>query len=395
VTRGRAVDALWAHHHGMFSDARQIVSQWEDAARVDPAWLRYRTRGRWWETLAETDATLLVSREYEHLVMAFSLRRGRPEVSYLRLPHPSGIAVDRRRHVVHIASTRNPNQIYDFVPATGALPRRDVKVSAIRGRPLLPVRSRFFPGSFYVHDLALIGGRLHAAAVGQNAIVRLDDRGGGIPVWWPRCAERRGRPLLQQNHIQLNAIAAGRSLGTSYFSASASAVSRLRPGHPRFPVDHRGVIFSGATREPVVRGLTRPHSARLHERRIWVNNSGYGELGVGEGGAFRPVARLPGWTRGLCFRGAVAFVGTSRVIPRFRAYAPGLDVDACECGVHAVDARTGRVLGSLLFPLGNQIFAVEWVDRRMSGGFAFPADRSLDAASLRQLFYAFTTADDR
>ena len=71
------------------------------------------------------------------------------------------------------------------------------------------------------------------------------------------------------------------------------------------------------------------------------------------------VARLPGWTRGLLWPASVAFVGTSRVIPRFRTYAPGLDVDRSVCGVHAVDIRSGQVLGSILWPAGNQIFAIE------------------------------------
>ena len=76
--------------------------------------------------------------------------------------------------------------------------------------------------------------------------------------------------------------------------ASADIISARRPGHKNFPVDRRGVIFSGATREPVARGLTRPHSARLHRDQIWVDNSGYGEVGLIEGEKFRAVSRLPG-----------------------------------------------------------------------------------------------------
>src|SRR5206468_2789364 len=126
-----------------------------------------------------------------------------------------------------------------------------------------------------------------------------------------------------------------------FFSASADAMGRLRPGDPDFPVDRRGVIFSGRTREPVVRGLTRPHSARLRRGQLWVDNSGYGEVGVCRDGRLDVVARPGGWTRGLAFAGDVAFVGTSRVLPRFERYAPGLDPARCVCAVHALDARTG------------------------------------------------------
>jgi uncharacterized protein (TIGR03032 family) len=166
---------------------------------------------------------------------------------------------------------------------------------------------------------------------------------------------------------------------SSFFSASADRMSRRRPGHRNFPVDRRGVIFSGRTREPVVTGLTRPHSARLHEGELWVESSGYGEVGVAMDGRFEAVARLPGWTRGLAFNGHVALVGTSRVIPRFRMYAPGLDLDHSVCGIHALDTRSGELLGSLIWPEGNQVFAVEAVPARLTSGFP--------RGDLRELYY--------
>jgi uncharacterized protein (TIGR03032 family) len=241
-----------------------------------------------------------------------------------------------------------------------------------------------------LHDLAFVGGQLHATAVGENAITRLTPQGGTEHVWWPRCVDTPTGPLFGRNHIQLNSIAAGNDVTSSYYSASTDQITRRRPGHRNFPVDRRGVVFSGKTREPVIRGLTRPHSARLHDKRLWVQNSGYGEVGYGEDGRFQSVARLPGWTRGLTFHGELAFVGTSRVIPRFREYAPGLGVDESECGVHALDIRTGRILGSLIWPSGNQIFAIEVIDQAFASGFAFqPGARRMEER--RKLFYAFST----
>jgi uncharacterized protein (TIGR03032 family) len=335
--------------------------------------------------------TLLVTREYEHLLMAMRVADGRPAISYLRLPHPSGLAVDRARGVVHVASTRNPNQVFDLMPVTALRPRLDVKPQTLKDRPLVPVRSRFLPGSLYLHDLALIGAQLHASAAGENAVVRLFDDGRCERVWWPRCIEANGGPVFGQNYLQLNSIAAGTKLTNSYFSASTTQLSTRRPGHKNFQVDKRGVIFSGATREPVVRGLTRPHSARLHQGRLWVNNSGYGEVGIASGGNFEALARLPGWTRGLSFHHGIAFVGVSRVIPHFRQYAPGLDADKSLCGLYAVETKSGKILGSLIWPNGNQIFGVEWADRQLTTGlpFAVGAQRSFDRE--RKLFYSFET----
>jgi uncharacterized protein (TIGR03032 family) len=385
------VDLLWDQHDRDWRDPAQVASGWREA-RVDPGLLRFRPRGAFWEVLDELGICLLIGREYEHLLVAVTVSNGRPCVSYLPLPHPSGIAIDRTagRERVFVASTRNPNQIYEFQPATGAVPRRDVQVDAPSMRPLVPVAATFYPGALYLHDLAFVGRSLHANAVGQNAVVRLDGRGGYTRAWWPRCIETPDGPEFRLNHIQLNSIAAGRSLGSSYFSASTDQLSRRRPGHRSFRVDRRGVIFSGRTREAVVRGLTRPHSARLHAGRLWVDDSGYGEVGLAEDGRFEAVARLPGWTRGLALVGSVAFVGTSRVLPRFRLYAPGLDVDSSTCAVHAVDTRSGKILGSVTWPRGNQIFGVEWVSREASLGWPFVVGRPRERQA-RELFYTFQT----
>jgi uncharacterized protein (TIGR03032 family) len=360
---------------------------------VPPRLLDHAAQGAWWETLEEAAITLLVTREYEHLVIALTVESGRPRVTFMPLPHPSGLAVDRSRGLVHIASTRNPNQIYDLAPVTGVHVRKDKPVSTPRGRPLVPLRTRFLPGSFYAHDLALIGGALHANAVGCNAIAKLCEDGNYDLVWWPRAVETTRGVIFSQNHLQLNSIAAGGDLRSSFFSASTDQISVRRPGHRNFAVDRRGVIFSGATREPVVRGLTRPHSARLHRGRLWIDNSGYGELALAhpESGTFDCVTGLSGWTRGLCIHGRVAFVGTSRVIPRFQQYAPGLDVDTSVCGIHAVDIGSGNILGSLTWPYGNQIFAVEWVPRQFTSGFPFVHRAIGGAPDARKLFYAFRT----
>jgi uncharacterized protein (TIGR03032 family) len=364
--------ALWAAHDAAFRLPHEVLALPGDSD-VDPRLLRHEVRGAWWETLEATGRALLVTREYEHLVLVLAVRGGRPLVSYQALPHPSGLAVDHRRRRLYVASTRNPNQVLEFA------------VGEANGGTFLPRRSWHLPGALYLHELAFVGARLHGNAVGLNAIVELREAGGFRPVWWPRAIDGERGPLFARNYLQLNSIASGPTLAASFFSASAARPSARRPGHRNFPVDGRGVVFSGRTREVVAGGLTRPHSARLHRGRLWVDNSGYGELVRLENGRFECVARLPGWTRGLCFQRGIAFVGTSRVLPRFRHYAPGLDHQRSRTGVHAVDLRSGRVLGSLWWPSGNQVFAVELAPRDVWG---FPARRpGADGERVRSLFY--------
>ena len=79
-----------------------------------------------------------------------------PRVSYMRLPHPSGVTFDAQRNRLYIATTRNPNQILEFAPATGILDRRDIPRGPSIAGTLVPMRSWYLPGCTYVHDLAII-----------------------------------------------------------------------------------------------------------------------------------------------------------------------------------------------------------------------------------------------
>lgn len=365
-----------AKHDAALRDPHDVIGR--GAPPPMAAALRVRVRGEFWAALEATGSTLLVTREYEHLVMALSVGDGGPATSWLGLPHPSGMALDRERADVHIASTRNPNEIVTLHPVRGG--------AAPRPRVLFPARTQIFPGRLYLHDLAVIDGALYGNAVGLNVVARISD-GRATAAWWPRSVEHRGRPRSDRNYIQLNSIAAGKDLASSFFTASSASPGSRRPGQLNYPVDGTGVVFSGATREVIAEGLTRPHSARLHRRQLWVANSGYGELGWIESGRFRPLAKLPGWTRGLTLHGDVAFVGTSRVLPRFTRYAPGLRGSDAWCGVHAVSLKDGAILGSLLWPAGNQIFALCLVPRRLAE--ALPFTRRGQEAARRRFAYAF------
>jgi uncharacterized protein (TIGR03032 family) len=342
--------------------------------------LAHRVRGDFWGLLERLGIRLLITREYEHLLLSLGVgATGRPDVSWLPLPHPSGVAVDRSNGHVTVALTRNPNQLLVLAPGRAA----DRESS--RG-VLLPAQTTFFPGSTYLHDLAYVGDRLHATAVGKNHVAVLRADGVLEPSWWPAIMDRDGGPDTRRNWLQLNSIAAGQTLADSFFTASTDRRLRYPPGQQRFDADRQGVVFSGRTREVTTRGLTRPHSARLDGTSLWLDDSGYGTVGVIHDGIYAPVRKLPGWTRGLCIRDSVAFVGTSRLLPAFTHYAPG--VRTATCGVHAMDTRSGALLGSITWPMGNQIFAIEWIDAGQTAGLPYNRARSAKTAQLRDLFYS-------
>lgn len=118
-----------------------------------------------------------------------------------------------------------------------------------------------------------------------------------------------------------------------------------------------GVVLDVASGEVVASGLSMPHSPRLRDGRLWVLNSGRGELGVVDpaDGRFTPVCFCPGYARGLSFIGRWAVVGLSR--PRGNQTFEGLPLDALltakdaapRCGLLVVDTETGQVAEWLRF----------------------------------------------
>jgi uncharacterized protein (TIGR03032 family) len=361
--------------------------------RISPQLLKYKVYGDWWEIINRLNIRLLVSREHEHILMCLGCESDSPEISFLALPHPSGIAVDQDKRVIYVASTRNPNMIYQFNPIQGFIERKDKnkfrEISTAVKNTLVPGKVFFLPGSLYIHDMIFMNRKLYANAVGHNSIIQISEDGGYKYVWWPKCIEKENKPDISDNYLQLNSIAAGKTINNSYFTSSTEKILSTRPGDINFPVNKKGVLFYGKTKEVVCRGLTRPHSARMNEGKVWLNNSGYGEIGFVEKNKFNSFLKLPGWTRGLYFKDDIAFVGTSRVNTRFSNYAPGVDLKSDICAIHAIDIKKCKIIGSIDWPFGSQIFAVEGIDKNYFGGLPMNLLQRKTPENLNHLFYAF------
>lgn len=111
-----------------------------------------------------------------------------------------------------------------------------------------------------------------------------------------------------------------------------------------------GIIIDVENDQILADGLSMPHSPRFHGDRIWLLNSGTGELGWlhPNDHAFTPVAFCPGFLRGLAFQNDYGFVTLSK--PR-HGHFEGLALDqklkeknaAAWCGVQILSLSTGEV----------------------------------------------------
>lgn len=162
------------------------------------------------------------------------------------------------------------------------------------------------------------------------------------PIWKPDFISK----LAPEDRCHLNGLAMvdGRPKYVSAVSRS-DAVDGWR--------DRRhdgGIVIDVETDEIVAEGLSMPHSPRWHDGRLWILNSGSGELGFIDPATrrFEAVAFCPGFLRGLSFHDGYAVVTLSK--PRHGRFE-GLaldrrlqekDVDAW-CGIQVISLATGDV----------------------------------------------------
>lgn len=206
-------------------------------------------------------------------------------------------------------------------------------------------------GAIDVHDVGMSDGGDGPVFVATafNCLATVSERGSFRPLWRPPFVSA----LVGEDRCHLNGLAMDGGRPAYVTAVSRSDVAdgwreRRRDG---------GVLLDVASGEVVVSGLSMPHSPRLHGGRLWLLNSGTGELGWVDptAGKFQPAAFCPGYARGLAFAGRYAVVGVSR--PRGNQTFEGLAIQdllvakdaAPRCGLLVIDTETGRTREWLRF----------------------------------------------
>ena len=180
-------------------------------------------------------------------------QRGGPVVSYLPLPHPSGIAFDRRRGASSTSkSTRNSTGARLVLAGSR---RRPTSVPPVRCSTVadpLHALSRRAPRIF---DLAMVGGVLHGSGRQERGRPHRRRRRDAREVARARAPRwRAARPELPAAELDRCRADDPRVvlLGVGRRDRAAP------PGDADFPVDRRGVVFSGLTRESIARVSRAP-----------------------------------------------------------------------------------------------------------------------------------------
>jgi uncharacterized protein (TIGR03032 family) len=169
------------------------------------------------------------------------------------------------------------------------------------------------------------------------------------PVWQPPFIDT----LVPEDRCHLNGVALQN--GSATWATACS--SKNEPTSWRQRRVGGGVVIHIPTGEIICKGLTMPHSPRWHEGRLWVLNSGRGELGWVDSGSFHPLCEFPGFVRGLAFYGGCALVGLSKLrspiftgLPLEEKLSSSSDTQQGICGLRVVDLSSGQILHSLDLP---------------------------------------------
>jgi uncharacterized protein (TIGR03032 family) len=198
-----------------------------------------------------------------------------------------------------------------------------------------------------------------------------------VPRWMPPFVSQ----LVPEDRCHLNGLAVvdGRPRYVTVLGTRD-----LREGW-RDAKAHGGVVIDVDSGEPVTTGMAMPHSPRRHDSRLYVLNSGLGALEAVDvrSGKREPVARLPGYTRGLAFAGDYAFVGMSKI--REKREFGGLPIESLKelkCGVVAVHVPSGTAEHWIEFQAGCE----EIFDVQILRGTTFPAVIGLGKDTLNGVF---------
>jgi uncharacterized protein (TIGR03032 family) len=168
-----------------------------------------------------------------------------------------------------------------------------------------------------------------------------------MPLWWPPFQSRRG----QGDCCHLNGVAMAN--GAPAYVTSVSATGEIDSW--RLKRTGGGVVTDVASGEIVCRGLSMPHSPRIHQGQLWLTSAGTGQFGRVDldRGRFESIAFAPGFLRGLAFAGDYAVVGSSKF--RDGGIYSGLPLDDA-----LAKAGTGPKLGIFIVSLATGVIA-EWL----------------------------------
>lgn len=202
-------------------------------------------------------------------------------------------------------------------------------------------RTSYTTGFVDAHDVGLLkNGEIIFVSTRFNCLATPSSESSFTPVWTPPFIT----DIVDEDRCHLNGLAM--EDGAPRYVTAVSKSNTIDGWRDRRA--NGGIVIDVRTNEIVCEGLSMPHSPRLYNGKLWILNSGTGELGTVnlKTKKFEPFVFCPGFLRGLSFHDKYAFVGLSK--PRFKRFE-GLELDQrlqdadseAWCGMQIIDLAKG------------------------------------------------------
>ena len=236
-------------------------------------------------------------------------------------------------------------------------------------------RIGYTTGDIDVHDVAVDGeGKVIFVSTLLNCLATLSDSHSCKPLWKPPFISR----IVGEDRCHLYGLA---MVDGKPGYVTACSRSDIVDGWRDRKVGG-GVVIDVASNEIICTGLVMPHSPRWYKGKLWLHNSGRGELGYVDltTGKFEAIAFCPGYLRGLAFWEDYAILGLSKPRGGDGTFS-GLPLDdlleekdaEARCGLMVVNLNTGTIAHWVRFE-GNitelyDVQIIPGVKRPMALGF--------------------------
>lgn len=202
-------------------------------------------------------------------------------------------------------------------------------------------RTAYLTGHVDAHDLGLTAeGQIIFVNTRYNCLATVSKQHAFKPVWKPNFISK----LVDEDRCHLNGLAM--EDGRPAYVTAVCRSDTIDGWRDRRA--NGGIVVDVTTNDIICEGLSMPHSPRVYDGKIWILNSGTGELGFVDRKkkSFQPIAFCPGFVRGLAFHDHYALVGLSR--PRYERFE-GLALDERLrqsdsepwTGIQVIDVETG------------------------------------------------------
>ncbi|MCB0330191.1 MAG: TIGR03032 family protein [Bdellovibrionales bacterium] len=263
------------------------------------------------------------------------------------LPKPMGLALRQKRMAICCK-----NQIWFFSPVFGL---GDIEGSGINHEFTFAPRSCHVTGDVAAHQAEFVGDDFYFVNTRFSCVCAVREDASFTPIWKPHFVSG----IAPEDRCHLN----GFCFEDSHLRYATALGESDEPEGWRDQKASGGVLIDVKAREVLARGLSMPHSPKLHNGKLYCLESGRGRLVSIDrvSGEVQEVARFPGFLRGLDFVDRFAFVGLCKL--RGEKMFRGLPIeelhDQLKCAVFVVDLQTGQTVAFMEFTKGvEELFDV-------------------------------------